>query len=42
MDEDDLAKMSDVRSSGVARATGVVTAETTRTRIIYQIQEMVS
>lgn len=34
--EDDLAVMSDVRSSGVAKATGVVTAETTaRTRAIY-------
>lgn len=36
MAEDDLAKMSDVRSSGVAKATGVVTAETTaRTRMIF-------
>jgi hypothetical protein len=36
VDEDDLAKMSDVRSSGIARATGVVTAETNaRTRTIY-------
>ena len=36
MSEDDLAKMSDVRSSGVAKATGVVTAETTsRTRMIF-------
>ena len=36
MPEDDLAKMSDVRSSGIAKATGVVTAETTsRTRIIF-------
>ena len=36
MSEDDLAKMSDVRSSGIAKATGVVTAETTaRTRIIF-------
>lgn len=34
--EDDLAVMSDVRSSGIAKATGVVTAETTaRTRAIY-------
>lgn len=34
--EDDLAVMSDVRSSGIARATGVITAETTsRTRAIY-------
>jgi hypothetical protein len=34
--EDDLAIMSDVRSSGVAKSTGVVTAETTaRTRAIY-------
>lgn len=36
MNEDDLAKMSDVRSSGIAKATGVVTAETTaRTRMIF-------
>lgn len=36
LDEDDLAKMSDVRSSGVARSTGVITAETMcRTRAIY-------
>lgn len=36
LDEDDLAKMSDVRSSGVAKTTGVITAETTcRTRAIY-------
>lgn len=34
--EDDLAVMSDVRSSGIAKATGVITAETTcRTRAIY-------
>lgn len=34
--EDDLAIMSDVRSSGVAKATGVITAETTaRTRAVY-------
>lgn len=34
--EDDLAIMSDVRSSGIAKATGVITAETTaRTRVIY-------
>lgn len=34
--EDDLAVMSDVRSSGLAKATGVITAETTaRTRAIY-------
>ena len=34
--EDDLAVMSDVRSSGVAKATGVITAETTsRTRAIF-------
>lgn len=34
--EDDLAVMSDVRSSGIAKATGVITSETTsRTRIIY-------
>ena len=36
MAEEDLAKMSDVRSSGIAKATGVVTAETTaRTRMIF-------
>lgn len=36
MAEDDLAQMSDVRSSGIAKATGVVTAETTsRTRMIF-------
>ena len=36
MPADDLSQMSDVRSSGVAKATGVVTAETTaRTRIIF-------
>ena len=36
LDEDDLAVMSDVRSSGIAKATGVITAETTsRTRAIY-------
>lgn len=36
LSEDDLAVMSDVRSSGVARATGVITAETnSRTRAIY-------
>jgi hypothetical protein len=34
--EEDLAVMSDVRSSGIAKATGVITAETTaRTRAIY-------
>lgn len=34
--EDDLSVMSDVRSSGLAKSTGVVTAETTaRTRAIY-------
>lgn len=34
--EDDLAIMSDVRSSGIAKSTGVITAETTaRTRAIY-------
>lgn len=34
--EDDLALMSDVRSSGIAKATGVITAETnSRTRAIY-------
>jgi hypothetical protein len=36
LSEEDLAVMSDVRSSGVAKATGVITAETTsRTRAIY-------
>lgn len=36
MSEEDLAKMSDVRSSGIAKATGVVTGETTsRTRMIF-------
>lgn len=36
LDESDLAQMSDVRSSGLAKATGVITAETTsRTRAIY-------
>lgn len=36
LSEDDLAAMSDVRSSGVAKATGVITAETTsRTRAIF-------
>lgn len=36
LSEEDLAVMSDVRSSGVARATGVITAETSsRTRVIY-------
>lgn len=36
MSEDDLAKMSDVRSSGIAKSTGVVVAETTaRTRMIF-------
>lgn len=36
LDESDLAIMSDVRSSGLAKATGVITAETTsRTRAIY-------
>lgn len=36
LSEDDLGVMSDVRSSGVAKATGVITAETTsRTRAIY-------
>lgn len=34
--EEDLAVMSDVRSSGIAKAAGVITAETTsRTRAIY-------
>lgn len=36
LSEDDLGVMSDVRSSGIAKATGVITAETTsRTRAIY-------
>lgn len=36
LNEDELAVMSDVRSSGIAKATGVITAETTsRTRAIY-------
>jgi hypothetical protein len=36
LDEDTLAKMSDVRSSGIAKANGVVTAETSaRTRAIF-------
>lgn len=36
LSEDDLGLMSDVRSSGVAKATGVITAETTsRTRAIF-------
>lgn len=36
LSEDDLGVMSDVRSSGLAKATGVITAETTsRTRAIY-------
>jgi 5S rRNA maturation endonuclease (ribonuclease M5) len=36
LSEDDLGVMSDVRSSGIARATGVITAETTsRTRAIF-------
>lgn len=36
MSADDLAKMSDVRSSGIAKATGVVTGETlARTRMIF-------
>lgn len=36
LSEDDLSVMSDVRSSGIAKATGVITAETTsRTRAIY-------
>ena len=36
LSEDELAVMSDVRSSGIAKATGVITAETTsRTRAIY-------
>lgn len=34
--EDELSVMSDVRSSGIAKATGVITSETTaRTRAIY-------
>lgn len=36
LSENDLADMSDVRSSGIARSTGVITSETTsRTRAIY-------
>ena len=36
LSEEDLSVMSDVRSSGIAKATGVITAETTaRTRAIY-------
>ena len=36
LSEEDLAVMSDVRSSGLAKATGVITAETSsRTRAIY-------
>lgn len=36
MSTDDLARMSDVRSSGVAKANGVVTGETlARTRLIF-------
>lgn len=36
LDEADLAQMSDVRSSGIAKSTGVITAETTsRTRAIF-------
>ena len=36
MPTDDLAKMSDVRSSGIAKAAGVVTGETlARTRMIF-------
>ena len=36
LSEEDLAIMSDVRSSGIAKATGVITSETTsRTRAIY-------
>lgn len=36
MSEEDLSQMSDVRSSGIAKATGVITAETTsRTRMIF-------
>lgn len=36
LDEKDLGDMSDVRSSGIAKSTGVITAETTsRTRAIY-------
>ena len=36
LSEDDLGVMSDVRSSGIAKATGVITAETTsRTRAIF-------
>lgn len=36
LSEDDLALMSDVRTSGIAKVTGVITSETTsRTRAIY-------
>jgi len=36
LSENELAEMSDVRSSGIAKSTGVVTAETSsRTRAIY-------
>jgi len=36
LSEEDLSIMSDVRSSGIAKATGVITAETScRTRAIY-------
>ena len=36
LSEEDLGVMSDVRSSGIAKATGVITAETTsRTRAIF-------
>jgi hypothetical protein len=36
MDDEELSKMSDVRSSGIAKASGVITSETTaRTRAIY-------
>lgn len=36
MDENELSQMSDVRSSGLAKSTGVITSETTaRTRCIY-------
>ena len=36
LSEDEISQMSDVRSSGIAKATGVITSETTcRTRAIY-------
>ena len=36
LSEDDIALMSDVRTSGIAKVTGVITSETnSRTRVIY-------